>query len=1133
MLRSLFSGISGLKVHQVRLDVVSNNIANVNTTGFKASRVRFDDVMSQTIEIATAPESGRGGQNPKQIGLGVLGTTITRNMEQGAIEITNETTNLAIQGGGFFILRDGENIGEYYSRDGNFTVDSNGDLVLASNGFRVQGWNAFLDTKTNTMTINSSNPVEDIHINMDQQMAPIATTQVNMSGNLDSRLSTAIDPVRVSWTKNGTTREVEFRFTHVDPTQELYLWEVYDPNTIDPTTGDFQKITTDFTGGDASGIVKIDENGKVIANYINTADDDASDPATNFLSSTEIPDDSKLWALNNSTRTFNGYDFITLDTNGDGDAIQQETNSRLTSQTTATNALDPNVNDVTITVPNAPLSSNPKVGGDYPNGFTQDAVFQTGTPWQGNSALPGDGLGVPVQYIESVTNEVVSRISADRTKLQLAHPNIIDSKRANPASDGKMSSTNGTDADSLKLFIDGVQYTRIDNTQAFTAGATEFKLDPDNGVITLGSALANGVNAIVSYDYEIRPTNTRSIPGGRTIGAEFGASAVGGGGGGLVFGAPGGGTQTSSADGSMFYVPGSATLTVTDTSASKTETFTEVPFDATKVAGWGTATDRNTFMINPQDGTLYIGDFSDGTAIDAANDTISGSYDTFRRFGGETQVTVASGTSATAIDAAFPNGYGGGAPRQPYVLNSVGTLTIIHNSGTGGGAAEIFTEVPPGTTLGARQFSIDPATNTISFGNFFNGEPVLAADTLSGNATFDFYNVEIDVDGDTNADNVLGQNDLWRVLEIPNGGAETGNLNLWLQGDGLNGATPNRPSDTSLKYLPNIGTTYPERRAELNYESDDRVNIIIPNGLTKNPNVDPLVDKTPETFAIAPNVTQITGNNGNNNQADSGDSQTVAFNVPEDYTFATAIEVYDSLGTPWNVPLKFERMSTNLWIMYAIDPTDPDGQRIAFKRLIAFDANGNFDSASTIPYEAPTANGTANDGFQGIYFDPSQAGGAAPPEEGADPVTINLDFTDLVQTARKSDAVVASQNGAPPGRLETFSFNDEGFLVGLFDNGQSMNLARVALQGFVNPAGLVAVGSNLYKDTVNAGKFGSPQRPGFDGVGTIVPGALENSNVDLSVEFVDLIITQRGFQAQSRSITTSDQVLQEILTLKR
>jgi flagellar hook protein FlgE len=105
--------------------------------------------------------------------------------------------------------------------------------------------------------------------------------------------------------------------------------------------------------------------------------------------------------------------------------------------------------------------------------------------------------------------------------------------------------------------------------------------------------------------------------------------------------------------------------------------------------------------------------------------------------------------------------------------------------------------------------------------------------------------------------------------------------------------------------------------------------------------------------------------------------------------------------------------------------------------------------------------------------------------------------------------------------------------VGLFDNGRSRNLARIALQGFVNPAGLVAVGGNMFKDTVNAGKFGSPQRPGFDGVGTIVPGALESSNVDLSVEFVDLIITQRGFQAQSRTITTADQVLQEVLSLKR
>ncbi len=741
--------------------------------------------------------------------------------------------------------------------------------------------------------------------------------------------------------------------------------------------------------------------------------------------------------------------------------------------------------------------------------------------------MPGDGLGVPVQYIESVTNEVISKISADRTKLQLAHGNIIDSTRSNPSADGRMSTTTGTDSDSLKLYIDGVEYQRISNTTAFTAGATQFKLDPDNGVITLASALPNGLNAIVTYDYELRPTNTRSVPNGRTVTQEFGAVANQG-----AEGVSLAGTSTATVDRSAFYVPGSMSLTVTN--GATTQTWTEMAYDAALVAGGlSTSIYRNKFMVNPTTGQIYMGGFNDGTRVTAAM-TVQGTYQTFRRFGGELSTTIANGTSATAIDGGFPSGVTEAAPRRPYVAGSVGTITLVHNSGGGGGASETFTEVDFGAPLGARQFYINPDTNTIQWGAFFNGDAVAAADTLSGAHTFDFYRAEIDVNGDATADNAYGARDLWRVRDIAQGGSETGDLRLWLTGDGLDGANaPYRPSDTSLLYLPNIGSTFPARRAEINYNSDDRVNIIIPNGLTKNPNVNPLVDKTVETFAFTPNTSQITGNNGNNNQADSGDTSVVTINEQEEYLYSTAIQVYDSLGTPWNVPLRFERLSTNKWLMYAIDPTDPDASRIAFTRILAFDANGNYDAASTVPYEAATANLTANDGFQGIYFDPSQAGGAAPPAEGADPLTISLDFTNLVQTARKPDAVVQEQNGWPPGKLESFSFNDEGFLIGLFDNGRSLNLARVALQGFVNPAGLIAVGQNLFKDTVNAGKYGSPQRPGFDGVGTIVPGALESSNVDLSVEFVDLIITQRGFQAQSRTITTADQVLQEVLSLKR
>ncbi len=136
MLRSLYSGVSGLRNHQVRMDVIGNNIANVNTIGFKASRVVFQDIYSQTIKPATGATATAGGSNPQQIGLGVSLATVDVLHTRTGSQYTGAPLDLAIEGDGFFIVNDGAN--SFYTRAGNFTTDSNNNLVNA-NGFKVQG----------------------------------------------------------------------------------------------------------------------------------------------------------------------------------------------------------------------------------------------------------------------------------------------------------------------------------------------------------------------------------------------------------------------------------------------------------------------------------------------------------------------------------------------------------------------------------------------------------------------------------------------------------------------------------------------------------------------------------------------------------------------------------------------------------------------------------------------------------------------------------------------------------------------------------------------------------------------------------------------------------------------------------
>src|SRR5689334_2118306 len=137
MLRSLFAGISGLRVNQFMLDVTGNNIANANTIGFKASQTVFQDTLSQMLTGASAGNAARGGTNPLQVGLGVQVAGTAMNLTQGSAQVTGRATDLTIQGDGMFVVR--KNNEQLYTRAGSFNFDNSGTLVTPQGG-RVQGY---------------------------------------------------------------------------------------------------------------------------------------------------------------------------------------------------------------------------------------------------------------------------------------------------------------------------------------------------------------------------------------------------------------------------------------------------------------------------------------------------------------------------------------------------------------------------------------------------------------------------------------------------------------------------------------------------------------------------------------------------------------------------------------------------------------------------------------------------------------------------------------------------------------------------------------------------------------------------------------------------------------------------------
>ncbi|WP_024789441.1 flagellar hook-basal body complex protein [Lebetimonas sp. JH292] len=181
MMRSLWSGVSGLNAHQVAMDVEANNIANVNTVGFKYSRTNFQNLLSQTVKSATAPQGKLGGKNSLQIGLGTSVSAVETLFKQGSIQNTDKNTDMAINGDGFFVVSGDGGKTYKYTRAGDFTFDANGNFV-DPNGMIVQGWLADPDTHT----IDTAKGVQPISIPPGLTTPANATSKIQIKANLNS-----------------------------------------------------------------------------------------------------------------------------------------------------------------------------------------------------------------------------------------------------------------------------------------------------------------------------------------------------------------------------------------------------------------------------------------------------------------------------------------------------------------------------------------------------------------------------------------------------------------------------------------------------------------------------------------------------------------------------------------------------------------------------------------------------------------------------------------------------------------------------------------------------------------------------------------------------------------------------------
>ena len=440
MMRSLYSGVAGLKTHQTRMDVIGNNIANVNTTAFKSSTINFSDLMSQTTQQASGPNAttGTGGTNARQIGLGVKTGAITMNIDgQGSAQSTGNPFDIMITGQNFFVVNNGSQ--NFFTRDGSFYVDGAGNLAMTSTGYNVMGWL----TDPEDPTVIKKDTVSALRIMSDANMTypPEATYKATVAGILDRNDTDVTSDAGKSINLNfydALGYSYTGRFTLKDSTTDgsfsVELTSLLDSNgnTVDISkmeafgvnqTMDTTNITKD-TAYSWSGNTLVDGSGTTVAtvpiapdadgNYTdeqmaqldaiakaygyggNTAeflklgrDTSTTDPKSGVLDTT-VADLLAAGPLND-TESFDGrkIDGINLNFNTNTGAFTGINGTTATTALLNLSQLGGNFEDVTIDFSNISMFNN--------NGTSTVAATSGDEKGIGSGRMLGDMIGVTVQ----------------------------------------------------------------------------------------------------------------------------------------------------------------------------------------------------------------------------------------------------------------------------------------------------------------------------------------------------------------------------------------------------------------------------------------------------------------------------------------------------------------------------------------------------------------------------------------------------------------------------------------------------------------------------------------------------------------------------------------------------------------
>lgn len=1154
MMRSMYAGVSGLRNHQTKMDVIGNNIANINTVGFKKSRVEFKDTLYQQMRGASSTTEGsaRGGTNPMNIGLGVTLASIDQILTPGATTTTNKTTDMAVDGNGYFILKNGDL--EYYTRAGAFEFDNIGRLVNPSNGYKVQGWNATIDANGN-ISINPSGSTVDIDISQfkTRSMGAKTTTQAVLSGNLDSAIEFTPAQNEVQTlsftTPTGGAAGGQFQLTF----EGLQTKWINVASTPTATAANIQaelEALPNIVPGDVSVTWDAVKNNYNIEFKGNLANTDVSqltftagptvafagtDPKINVVGTTQ--DVTLSFSSIPNTGIVGSAFTLTYDQGG---AMEEKTEPILIGRTVQEtennikNALQATnfgrlygVDSVTWDPPpasetfNIAFNTDPgrtltaadvpaftggaatvvveKEGarpfGTVPIDEVQRLKFprdinnnEGGTPG-GHFRLTLDGVDTDWIEVQPSTTDTAARIQAAMEALPAVGPSNIEVR------------WNETEKSYDIHFMNKQGQKAITLMSATTGITSEFGIMPDSLVVqtTPGSPAIAGPPPVPA----VNEVQTLSLGGANQ----------------------GGFTLTYNGDTTSFIT--------TNATAADIQTALEdyIP-----------ALNGNVTVAGAVGGPFTITFNNALAATDVPLIRLSGAtaYD-----GGPVTVTTTTpGDAGTAevqsIKFAEPSGGTDGAYlRLSYNGNNTRWIQVA--AATAGPPVQTATE----NTAARIQAALNE--NAGSFTPNAGVTVVYDNATESYVVTFAALGDQPAITVETGVEQKFNPSATGTVTSVAGTGTPTVNERQTLNLGGANSG------NFALKYLGKstgpisvyATATQIQEALEAIPELDNNITVTgavggpftieFINGLGLS-NVESIVF---QPLNPAGNADLISSTKGIEAQA------------PED-SFITSKEFYDTLGDPYTVYFRFFKYQVDAGTLPSaspvVQPVSKWGCDISldpmFEKQKDYNSSTDFLARDIKGVAADVGSGEKLMRVYNIEFDGNGVlmntnptinyviNNQNPPPAGTNNTSIAIDLSKLSQYRSTDSAWVESQNGYASGDLMSISTNSDGSIIGAFSNNQSMELARVALASFQNPAGLTQIGGTMYQRSANSGDA-KTGKPGDLGMGTIIPNSLEMSNVDLSEEFTDMIVTQRGFQANSRIITTSDEMLQELVNLKR